>query len=408
MPTAPADRERILVVGNAFLGDTVLSIPFLRNLRRRFPQAVIDVLVEPHAAAVLADCPYPDALIGWPRPPRSRRFLPSAVTKIRCQARWLRSRGYSRAYLLKRSFSSGLLAWLAGIPRRVGHATEGRGWFLSRVIPLAPCRHQSETYLDLLRADGFDVDDGHNENWVAPAAVAAVDALLADVPADRPRVFLAVRSTNPDKHWPTDRWARVVDRLVRGHGCEVFFCGGPADVAMHQEIVARLDDHVVAHVHDHTRHVPLANVAAYLSRMDLCVGVDSGLPHVAASLGLPVVTLFGPTDPNQWHPLSNRGTVVRSQTVLPERRRRQSPPAGLRWQPGIASMLDIGVEEVVASCEPFLRGRGLAPMRSLDLRGGCRTYEVLATRITSGAARAEPPAGDPARVGPFQPVVMAP
>lgn len=401
------------MVGNAFLGDTVLSIPFLRNLRRRFPQAVIEVMVEPHAAAVLAECPYPDALIGWPRPPRSHRFMPTAVAKIRCQARWLRARGYSRAYLLKRSFSSGLLAWLAGIPRRVGHVAECRGWFLTRGVPLRRFRHQSESYLDLLRADGIDVDDGHNENWAGAAAAAAADAVLGDAPADRPRVFLAVRSTNADKHWPTDRWATLIDRLVRRHGCEIFFCGGPADVVMHAQIVAGLDAAVSAHVHDHTASVPLRQVSAYLSRMDACVGVDSGLPHIAASLGVPVVTLFGPTDPNQWHPRTASGEVVRSQRVLPLpsfRSRREPPPAGLRWQPGIASMLDIGVDEVVASVGRMLgAGRQRPRMRSLDLRSGGQPYQVLAARIAGGGARrADLPPVDARPVRPFQPVIMAP
>ena len=71
MPATSAQPERILVVGNGFLGDTVLGIPFLRNLRRRFPRAVIDILIEPVAAAVLVHCPYKDELIAWPRPPRS-------------------------------------------------------------------------------------------------------------------------------------------------------------------------------------------------------------------------------------------------------------------------------------------------------------------------------------------------
>ena len=168
--------------------------------------------------------------------------MPAAVAKIRCQARWLRERGYSRAYLLKRSFSSGLLAWLAGIPWRVGHVGESRGWLLSRGVSMRPGRHQAESYLDLLRDDGIDVDDGHNENWTDADAVAAADALLAGVPADRRRVFLAVRSTNADKHWPTERWVEVVDRLVRHHGCEVFFCGGPADVKAHERIVAQRRD----------------------------------------------------------------------------------------------------------------------------------------------------------------------
>ena len=99
MPTKSADPERILVVGNGFLGDTVLGIPFFRNLRRRFPAAVIDVLLEPAAAAVIAHCPYPDEILSWPRRPRARRLMPAALAAIVGQAAWLRSREIGRAHV---------------------------------------------------------------------------------------------------------------------------------------------------------------------------------------------------------------------------------------------------------------------------------------------------------------------
>jgi heptosyltransferase-2 len=339
MPAMSAQTERILVVGNGFLGDTVLGIPFLRNLRRRFPGAVIDVLIEPAAAAVLAHCPYTDELIAWPRPPRAQRLLPKALHAFLGQAAWLRSRGYSRAYLFKRSFSSALLVRLAGIPWRVGHASEGRGWLLSRSVGVHRGRHQTEAYLDLLRGDSIDIDDGHNENWVSERDRAPLDSLLANVPAGRPRVFLAMRSTTPDKHWPTDRWAAVIEWLVISRGCELFFCGGRADVEMHAEVVSRLDPIVARHVHDHSASVPLRQVGGLLARMDLCVGVDSGLPHIAASHGVPVVALFGPTDPRQWHPWKTASEVV---------------CAGRAASHNGRSMLAIGVEQVTAAAARLL------------------------------------------------------
>lgn len=339
MPATPAQTERILVVGNGFLGDTVLGIPFLRNLRRRFPRAVIDVLIEPGAAAVLAHCPYTDELMAWPRPPRSQRLLPKALAGLFGHAAWLRSRRYSRAYLFKRSFSSALLVRLAGIPWRVGHVSEGRGWLLSRAVGVHRGRHQADAYLDLLRGDGIDVDDAHNENWVSERDRATLDGLLAGMPAGRPRVFLAMRSTNPGKHWPADRWAAVIEWLVAVRGCEVFFCGGPADADMHAEVVGLLAPSIACHVHDHSSSVSLRQVGGLLARMDLCVGVDSGLPHIAASHGVPVVALFGPTDPRQWHPWKTASEVV---------------CAGRSAAEESGSMLAISVEQVTAAAERLL------------------------------------------------------
>jgi len=345
MPTTAAHPERILVVGNGFVGDTVLGIPFLRNLRRRYPRATIDMLIEPAAAAVLAHCPYVDERIAWPRPPRSQRLMPAALARLLAHAAWLRSRRYARAYLFKRSFSSGLLVRMAGIPWRVGHAAEGRSWLLSRAVGTRAGRHQVESYLDLLRCDGIEVDDGRNENWVSPADRGLLDGLLADVPAGRPHVFIAMRSTNPAKHWPSDRWAALIAWLVAARRCEVFFCGGPPDAAMHADVIGLLSPGVADHVHDHSRRVSLRQVGGLLARMDLCIGIDSGLPHIAASHGVPVVVLFGPTDSRQWHPWQAAGEVVHGE------------PAG---PGGRGSMLDIPVASVVAAAARLL-GEQIGP-----------------------------------------------
>ncbi|NBX30561.1 lipopolysaccharide heptosyltransferase family protein, partial [bacterium] len=105
-----ADPRRILVVRNRYVGDTMLAIPFLRNLRRRFPHAVIDILCESGAAALLADCPYTDELIEWKRGPRTRGVVRGSLANVRATARWIRGRDYDRVYLLKRSLSTALLA----------------------------------------------------------------------------------------------------------------------------------------------------------------------------------------------------------------------------------------------------------------------------------------------------------
>ena len=223
--------ERILVVRNRFIGDTVLAIPFLRNLRRRFPAATIDVLVERGAGEALTDCPYKDALLTWHRPRRICGIIPGSLLNIFGYAVWLRSRRYDRAYILKRSLSSVLLAWLAGIGHRVGFASRIRTPLLTRQVPLQKSRHEAELFLDLLRGDGIDVDDGHNENWVWPAAAAKVATLLAAVPGNRPRAFIAPQATDGQRLWPLERMAAVITWLVNERGYEVFVCGGPKDRA---------------------------------------------------------------------------------------------------------------------------------------------------------------------------------
>lgn len=386
------ETRRILVVCTRYIGDTVLAIPFLRNLRRAFPHATIDVCAEGGARMVLADCPYVDELVAWRRP-AGRRGFAASMAAIRAQATWLAGRGYDRAYLLKRSLSGAVLATLAGIPHRVGFAADGRALLHTAIKP-APGRHQAARYLDLLEADGISVDDGANENWITPSAAAHVTELLAPLPTGRPRVFLAMRSTAKEKHWPADRWAVVVSRLVSERGCELVLCGSPADAPAHDALRETVGPLVARHIHDLSAQVPLRETGALLARMDLCLGVDTGLVHVAASHDVPVVVLFGPTDPNRWSPWTPRATVVRSTCV----RRRLLTRLGLTgrspratWEFGTALMDEISVGEVLDAVLAQLPPT--TPVRTLDLRDGPFRYEVVAglPRAVTAAAPATKP-----------------
>jgi heptosyltransferase-2 len=385
-------RERILVVCTRYVGDTVLAIPFLRNLRRAHPDAVIDVFAERAAREVLAACPYHDALVAWERP---RRSWLASLAGLRATAAMLRGRGYSRAYLLKRSTSAALLAWLAGIPRRIGFASEVGRALLTTAVRLPRGRHQVQAYLDQLRAEGVAVDDGRNENWVPAPVAARSSALLAALPAARPRVLLAVRGTDAARFWRFDRWARLVEWLVREQGCEIVLCGAPLDSAAHRRLEAAVDPAVASHIHDFSRAVPLREAGGLIARMDLCIGVDTGLVHLAASFGVPATVLVGPTDPNQWSPWMTRSAVVRSTRVVRGpfdrlrawlRPHRERP---LRWTQGRASMDDIAVADVIEQVAELLPARPPRPvdpapvMRTIDLRDGAFNYAVVSRSATA-------------------------
>jgi heptosyltransferase-2 len=377
--------DRMLVVCTRYVGDTLLAIPFLRNLRRAHPGAVIDVCAEGAARAVLEHCPYVDERISWARQPRHRRGgVAAGLSALASQAAWLRSRHYTRAYLLKPSLSAAALARLAGIPQRIGFAGESSP-LLTRRVRRRRGRHQVETYLDLLRADGVDVDDGHNENWVPPAAARRVAALLAGLPPGRPRVFLAPRSTDYLKHWPVDRWRRLIHWMVDERGCEIVLCGGPADALAHAKLQAAVGPEIGPHVHDWSVDVPLSEAAALAARMDLCIGVDTGLIHMAASVGVPVVVLVGPTDPNRWSPWRTRSAILRSDQVWPSLGERLLTAVGgtsdFRWPLGRAMVDDIAYDDVAAAAATFLPPPALP---TLDLRQGSYRYEVAVRSTASG------------------------
>ena len=303
-------EKRILVIRNRHIGDTVLAIPFLRNLRRKYPDAIIDVVVEHGAGQILEDCPYKNELLVWNRPKCINGAVLNSFVSIISMARWIRRRRYNQAFILNRSLSTGLLAWLAGIPHRVGAVRDGRGMFLTHKVPLQKGRHEVELSLDLLRAEGITVDDGYNENWVSESSGRKVDQLLESIPPEKPRVFMSPKSSDSVRNWRTPYMAEVLRWLIEEFGCEVFLCGSLADLDMHQQLQQILDSNVASHVHDLSQKYSLGEASALLSQMDCCIGVDTGLPHVAASFGVPIVKICGQTDQRQWRPWKTQSVLV--------------------------------------------------------------------------------------------------
>ncbi|MDB6116094.1 MAG: glycosyl transferase family 9 [Lacunisphaera sp.] len=326
---------RILVIRYRFIGDTVLAIPFLRNLRAAFPHAKIDVLAEPVSGDTLALCPYKDELLFYaPRLKGEKKRAAKFPTSLFAAARFLRGRNYDRCYILRRSFSSAILPLLAGIPHRVGFATDGRSGLLQRSTPYAD-KHEVECFLDVLRADGIPVADSRNENWTDPATDQRVAAALPR--GERPRVFLCAKSIVPSKDWVPDRFAELIAWLVNDRGCEIHLCDSPGYAGYYDEIRAALPAPLAREWTDWSRQLSLAESNSLFKRMDLAIGIDTGLLHLAASFHVPVVALFGPLEPWRWHPWDTKHTILR--------------PADLG---GPRPLLRLSVTEVKAAVDPYL------------------------------------------------------
>lgn len=303
----PLPGNRILVVRYRFIGDTILTVPFLRNLRRAYRQATIDVLVGPQSGAVLEGCPYINELIVFDTTRfhkydsgagRTGNFFQYAVQ--------LRRRRYDLVFLLKRSLSSALLAWLTGARYRVGHQTEGRRIFLTHSVPWDASRHEVESTLDLLRAAHVPVVDDHLESWVSQEEQAEIAARVPELKRAGPRVLIHVAAAHPAKMYPLERWAEVVKVLQARLNATCYFTGAAQDTALYDQLQALAGVKCV----NLAGKLSIRESLALYHRMDLAVCVDSGPAHMAAAAGVPTVAIFGPTDPGRWRPWGERHAAV--------------------------------------------------------------------------------------------------
>lgn len=303
--------KKILVMRYRFIGDTVLTVPFLRNLREAFPAARIDLMLEPFSGQVLEGCPYVDRII--PFEFRTIHTYSSRSERGRFAAYrhyWelIRREGYGAAFVLKRSFSSAAIVWAARVPRRIGFDTEGRGVFLTDPVPYRQDQHEVENFLDCLRAVNVPIRSKALELWPDPAAGLRTAAILRDAgwKAGDLKVIIHPAASLPAKQWPLGRFAAVMRFLADRYAARFIYTGAPGDAPLYAEIERQGPFHGV----DLCGKTSLReNISLYHSA-DLFFGVDSGPMHMAAAVGLPVVALFGPTDERKWGPWGTGHEVI--------------------------------------------------------------------------------------------------
>ena len=303
--------HKILVMRYRFIGDTVLTVPFLRNLRQAYPAARIDLMIEPFSGQVLEGCPYVDRVI--PFDFKTIHTYSAASERSRLQGyrhywKLIRQNGYDAAFVLKRSLSSAMLVCAAGVPRRIGFATEGRGLFLTDRVAYRHDQHEVENFLDCLRILDVPIGSRNLELWPAPESDNKVQGLFRSAGWSEKdlKVIIHPAASLPAKQWPLDRFAAVMKHLQERHQARFIYTGAKGDSGLYQEI----EKHGPFHGLDLCGKTSLRENISVYRAANLFFGVDSGPMHMAAAAGVPVVALFGPTDERKWGPWGDDHMVL--------------------------------------------------------------------------------------------------
>jgi heptosyltransferase-2 len=344
---------RILVLRYRFIGDTILTVPFLRNLRRAEPQARIDWVVAPGSSDVVRGIPYVDELIYWDPVTihaDSRGTHRSWRQKL-AFIRELRRKKYDKVYVLKRSLSSAIMAFLAGAPKRIGFDTEGRGLLLTKRVPYRHDQHEVQNFLDLLRADGVAVEDDQLELWPTSEEKAQLDSLLTTEGVRENERLVAIHpfSAVVERGWPLENFAKLAGRL-QAQGMRPILLGGPRDRELFESTQANFPDTTVNLVD----RCSLRETAALLRRCALFVGNDSGVMHLAAAAGTPLVALFGPQSPVKFGPWSDKARVIYQQFPCSPCRQKFFKECQPSPRNRPACVEAISVDEVVTQCQQLL------------------------------------------------------
>ncbi|MDD3236517.1 MAG: lipopolysaccharide heptosyltransferase II [Candidatus Gastranaerophilales bacterium] len=306
--------KKILVLRYRFIGDTVLAVPFLRNLRAAYPNAQIDMLVAPKSGEVIENCPYVDNFIYFDTT-RKHKYenIDSKPKTFWSYVKKLRNEKYDKAYVLKRSFSSAALAFFSGINERVGFDTEGRGFLLTKKVPYSKNKHEVECFLDVLRADNIPVNDNYLENWVEEAAALKIDELLTtDLHSQKKHVIVHATATNAGKIWAKENFAEIIRYLSDEKNVQVIYIGTDFDKNYYSEIEDIIGKKLKNTPLNFCGEFSLQESLAMIAKADLLVGNDSGNLHMAASVHTKVIGIYGPMPFEKWYALGDENILLKS------------------------------------------------------------------------------------------------
>jgi heptosyltransferase-2 len=291
-----------------WVGDVILSLPALRDVRRAFPAARLDVLARPWVGALYEAVAEVDGVV------ESRG--------VAADAEALRGR-YDLSLLLPNSFAAAVAPWRAGIPERWGYATDARALLLTRrcrVPESVRGRSQVYYYRAMLEGLGLVVSAEPDASLACPDAWAERgQALLGDAGP-----WIGVNAGafyGTAKRWLPERFAAAAALVARRTGARVAIVGSLAERPLGEEVAAQLGGSARVLCGETT----LADLVGVLKQLRLLLTNDSGPMHLAAALGTPLVAVFGSTDWTETAPVSERARVVREETECAPCKLRECP-----------------------------------------------------------------------------------
>ena len=334
---SPQDLKpfQILIRSSNWLGDAVMSVPAVRAIKAGRPDARVTIAAPEKIAPMWKLVPEVDAIIPLP----GSRLL-SVVRLLR------REPCFDVAILFPNSVRAALESWLTRIPRRVGYCGHWRRWLLNQIVPVprkpGSPEHHSLRFLRIARdcgADTFNFD----------RSLAGVQYSTSDVQMAINRQPIKIglcpgAEYGPAKRWLPERFAEAAEKISALSSVQWILFGTPRDATVGYQIAAALGDRCVNRVGQTT----LDQLIDELRECRLLLTNDTGTMHLAALLGVPVVAIFGSTEPRLTSPLGNGHIVLRHHV--------ECSPCFLRECPiDFRCMKAVSVQEVANAASSILR-----------------------------------------------------
>ena len=317
--------KSVLVVRLDEIGDVVMTIPFLRELRRNLKEAWITLVVNPTVFNLVERCPVVNEVLVYDGRANGRfGLLKRHGRALRLASRHLMRRRFDLAISPRWDtdhYNAAVLAYFSGAGRRVGYperrvagkkdSKAGLDILYTQILSGDGVKHEVERSLDVLAALGGEIVKKELEVWLRgrDEAYAGMALIERDVKTDDLVVALGPSGGNSVlKKWPTDRFIELAKWLQTEHDARIVLVGGPRDLPLGRQMEMALGPSVINTI----GRTSLRQAGSVIKRCALYVGGDTGLMHLAAAAGVPVVALFGSSCPDRFGPWGSGHRIVSS------------------------------------------------------------------------------------------------
>jgi lipopolysaccharide heptosyltransferase I len=325
------ESYRFLIIRLSAVGDVLRTLPAVKALKESFPFSRVTWVVEEHSMSLLESQHGIDEVIlfprkRWMRGIRSVTGIWKSLMEMKNFVTHLRTEKFDVVLDFHGILKSGLLSYLSGAPKRVGFdrksSREGNFLFSNARVSL-PKRPLSrfEKNFRLLEAMGLDVKEFHHRLRIPPEDQAYIESFFGGLGSPPGKPLIAVHpGTSPKtsyKRWMPERYSLLADRLVRELGASVIFTWGPGELKWVEGIRAGMKEGSILAPRTET----LTQLGEIFRRCHLYIGGDTGPMHVASFVDLPILAIYGPTDPVVNEPLGRHLKVRREVGCNPCRNR---------------------------------------------------------------------------------------
>jgi heptosyltransferase-2 len=308
--------KKILIRGVNWVGDAVLSIPAIMEVRKLFPEARISLLVNPWVRPIYSKVDFVDEVLEY-----DKRGVHKGLPGLLRLTSDLKRRNFDMAILLQNAFEAAFIAFLARIPLRVGYARDGRSFILTHACTIEPeirRLHQVYYYLGILSGIGLTPLKFWNQRplpvpihiGITDADQSAAVSMLRANGIHQDDLIIAINpgaSYGEAKRWFPDRYAKTADELALKYGARIIILGAASDLETAQMVAANMTSRPVILAGKTT----LGQMMGLLKQSSLLITNDSGPMHIAAALDVAQLAIFGSTSETATGPLSRNAAVIK-------------------------------------------------------------------------------------------------